>query len=270
MSISISANLFNGNLEHIFTLFTEYGITHVDLTHTDVKADARSLENLVDLSKRYQITFNSASGLREFGGNTNHIHEYDIEMARIYIRALKKLNCKNLVVTAPTIRSKDIDRQKIINDLRILANMALPYNINVALKVLPWSPYIGSYKEAIDIIESVNSPNFGLALDTFLFVCNAEHIEVLDQLPIDKLLLVQCSDLSVTLIDSLEELIDADRSKRLLPGDGYFSQDIQNICQALKNRGYLAPFSIYANAPSYQEPTHQVILDQINKIVLTS
>lgn len=268
MQYSVSANLFNGNLEHIFTLFTEYGITHVDLTHTDVKADARSLENLVDLSKRYKITFNSASGLREFGGNTNHIHEYDIEMARIYIRALKKLGCKNLVVTAPTIRSKDIDQQKIVNDLRILANMALPYNINVAIKVLPWSPYIGSYEDAVGIVESVNSPNFGLTVDTFLFICNAENIEVLDTLPIDKVFIVQCSDLAVTLIDSLEELIDADRSKRLLPGDGYFKQEIKAICNTLKARGYQAPFSVYANAVSYAEATHQALLEQIDQIEL--
>ncbi|MBJ7549604.1 sugar phosphate isomerase/epimerase family protein [Marinomonas ostreistagni] len=268
MSISISANLFNGNLEHIFTLFTEYGITHVDLTHTDVKADARSLENLVDLSSRYQITFNSASGLREYGGNTNHIHEYDTEMARTYIRAAKRLNCQILVVTAPTIRSKDIDHQKIINDLRILANMALPYNIQVALKVLPWSPYIGSYEIAQEIITAVDSPNFGLVLDTFLFICNAENIEILDQLPIDKIFNVQCSDLAVTLIDSLEELIDADRSKRLIPGDGYFHADIKQICKTLTTKGYRSHFSIYANGSMYQAISHEKLLDKLCSISL--
>ncbi len=269
MRLSISANLFNGNLEHIFTLFTEYGITHVDLTHTDVKADARSLENLVDLSDRYNISFNSASGLREYGGNTNHIHEYDTEMARTYIRASKRLNCKTLVVTAPTIRSKDIDQKKIINDLRILANMALPYNINIALKVLPWSPYIGSYEAAQDIIAAVNSPNFGLALDTFLFICDAENLDVLEKLPVDKIFIVQCSDLAVTLIDSLEELIDADRSKRLLPGDGYFHDDIKHICNTLTSKGYHSPFSVYANGNSYHDMSHEALLQRICQISLT-
>lgn len=265
---AISANLFNGDMDAIFTLFTEYKVTQVDLTHKDVKADAVSLEGLIDLSKRYQVAMHSASGLREFGGNTNHIHEYDMEMARIYIRALHKLNCRILIVTPPTIRSKDINHKKIVDDLRILSNMALPYNINIALKALPWSPYIGTYQEAIALTKEVNSPNFGMALDTFPFLSDSESPDILRSVPFEKVFVVQCSDFTTTMIDTLEELIDMDRSKRLILGEGYYEPTIRDLCHQIRTLGYQGEFSLYANAAQYEDESHESLLRKLGQISL--
>lgn len=265
---AISANLFNGDLDAIFALFQQFGVTHVDLTQKDVKADARNAEWLKDLAKRHGIEYYSSAELREYGGNTNHIHEYDMEMARIYVKAMTRLGCQRLIVTPPTMRSKNINHNKIIADLKALANLALLYRVDIALKALPWSPYIGSYEEALAAVKEVNMPNFGMVLDTFNFLNELENVDILDTLPFEKVFVVQCSDFSSSVLYSLEEQIDTDRAKRLIVGDGYYSAYIKEFCQHTRNMGFKGKFSLYANHASYAQLNHEQILQRLKKIEL--
>lgn len=259
---SISANLFNGDLEAIFQEFQSRGVTQVDLTPSDFNAEHRAIERLKALSSQYGVSMSSVTGLSEFGGNSNHVHEYDMQMARNYLKHLQGLNCRLLVVTPPTMRSKLIDHNQIIKDLAALANLAIPLNINIALKSLPWSPYIGSYEEAITVVEQVKSPNFGMVIDTFHFLNDGEDLSILDKIDLNNVFKVQCSDFDISLTNSVEEQILASKEKRLMVGDGYFTDEIVAFAKQIREAGYQGGFSIYANESRYQIMGHGELIDR--------
>ncbi len=259
---SISANLFNGDLEAIFQEFQSLGVTQVDLTPSDFNAENRAIERLKALSHQYGVSMCSVTGLNEFGGNSNHVHEYDMQMARNYLKHLQGLNCGLLVVTPPTMRSKLIDHNQIIKDLTALANLAIPLKINIALKSLPWSPYIGSYEEAITVVKQVNSPNFGMVIDTFHFLNDGEDLSILDKIDFRNVFKVQCSDFDISLTNSVEEQIFASKEKRLMVGDGYFSDEIVAFTRQIRSAGYQGSFSIYANESRYQSMSHRDLIEK--------
>lgn len=261
--LSIAVSLFHTPMEEKFAMLAQSGLHKIDLMHSDFGADKRDIEHITQLAKRYHIEVNSASGLREFGGNTNHIHEYDMELARHYIKALHQLNCRLLIVTPPTIRSKNIDHQKILTDLQALSNLAIPYRINIALKALPWSPYIGSYQEAAALCKAINTPNLGLVLDTFHFLSESEDLSILSNIPVKDIFLVQCSDFNSSMTYSLEDQIETYHRKRLIPGDGYYENTIQALMDNLHQEGFRGHYSVVANDQNYQNVDSTELLKRL-------
>ena len=261
--LTVAANLLPITLDSRFHELAQHGFLHIDLTHKDFGADRRDIEHIAALTKRHNIQISSASSLREFGGNTNHIHEYDMDLARNYLKTLAQLHCRLLVVTPPTIRSKNIDNQQILADLRALTNLAIPYRIKIALKALPWSPYIGSYQAAAALCNDVNSPNFGLVIDTFHFLSESEDIDALETLPTDSIFLVQCSDFNSSMTYSLEDQIETYHHKRLIPGDGYYESSILSVMEHLHKKGYRGHYSIQANYPQYQSQETNELIEKL-------
>jgi sugar phosphate isomerase/epimerase len=262
--LSIAANLFHNTLEDKFAALAQAGFLKIDLTHSDFGADKRDIEHIAELAKHNGIEISSASSLREFGGNTNHIHEYDMDLARNYIKTLAQLDCRLLVVMPPTIRSKNINTNQILADLRALANLAIPYRIKIALKALPWSPYIGSYQAAASLCRDVNSPNFGLVIDTFHFLSESEAIDVLEKIPTSDIFLVQCSDFNSSMTYSLEDQIETYHHKRLIPGDGYYESSIVTLIEHLHQQGYRGHYSILANNAIYKTQQADELISRIN------
>ncbi|EXJ10147.1 MULTISPECIES: sugar phosphate isomerase/epimerase family protein [Nitrincola] len=249
---SISASLVNSTHPESLKLIRDAGFTTIDLSHHDFGADVRDIDQIREFIQNHDIKIGSSSGLREFGGNNSHIHEYDMDLAKSYIKTMNRLGCELLIVTPPTIRSRNIQAERIKEDLQALANLAIPYKVKIGLKALSWSPYIGSYQEALSLVDEINSPNLGLVLDTFHFFSESEDLSVVASIPTSRIFLVQCSDFASSMTYSLEDQIETYHHKRLIPGQGFHELGIQSLITELNQRQYKGLFSIFANDQQYQ------------------
>lgn len=60
-----------------------------------------------------------------------------------------------------------VDRHKIVQDLRALADTLAKHNFRIAYENWCWSTHAPDWKDVWSIVEQVDRPNIGLCLDTF-------------------------------------------------------------------------------------------------------
>jgi sugar phosphate isomerase/epimerase len=69
----------------------------------------------------------------------------------------------------PSIYANDCSRDEniIISDLQQLADLGASHNISIAYEALSWGVNCSTWECALDLVNRVNRPNFGLCMDTF-------------------------------------------------------------------------------------------------------
>ena len=128
--------------------------------------------------------------------------------------------------------------EQVIADLGEAAEIAKEMGLRLAYMGLPWSDLIHSDEQALGVVEAVDSPHLGLALNSFFSLADGSKPARLRDIPGERLFHVQLSD-----APRLE--MDIRRLKRhfgLLPGLG--SLNLAGFVRVLSRAGYKGPWSI--------------------------
>jgi 2-keto-myo-inositol isomerase len=127
-----------------------------------------------------------------------------------------------------------------------LADIARPYGVKLAFEPIGdrrWC--VRSLDQALEIVQAVNRPDVGLALDSInLFLYNRlENINTIDAVPLEKLFVYHiddCEDLPLGVLDHCH---------RLFPGDGVIP--LVEISKKLHQKGYGEICSVELFRPEY-------------------
>jgi sugar phosphate isomerase/epimerase len=143
-------------------------------------------------------------------------------------------------------RPKRDDYEVAAERLVLLAVLAAPYGVRIALEFIAGSRLLGSLSTALLVIRRAAQPNVGLCLDTFHFYAGVSKPEDLDQLRPGEVEHVHFHDVPGAVPREL--LVDADR---IPPGTGVIP--LARIVDALRRIGYAGALSVELFDPVIQK-----------------
>lgn len=149
-----------------------------------------------------------------------------------------ELGASSILVVSNTDPDADPDTDLSVRQLTALADAAAGRGMSVTYEALAWGTHIGRFSEAWEVVRRADHPALGVAVDTFHLLCRGEGVEVLADVPADKISLVQVSDAPWRSGD----LAQWSRNHRGLPGDGEF--DLAGPLEAVLAGGYRGPLSL--------------------------
>lgn len=141
---------------------------------------------------------------------------------------------------APASTDPACDAARIVPDLAWLAQEAAARGLRVAYEAMAWSTVNHTLPAAWRCVQAAGVPNLGMVIDAFHIFVRGRDASDLDSIPMDRIYLVQLSDLDHTV--DQPHLIETARHRRLLPGAGRFP--IASLLQRLAADGYPGPIGL--------------------------
>lgn len=176
--------------------------------------------------------------LRDFDGAPDHRRQAARDGAERHLDVARELGASTILVAAST--DPDCVPERVVQDLRWLADRAAERSLTVAYESLSWSSRSPTLPQAWASVRDADHEALGIVIDPFHTFVRERTAADLDGIPVDKIFLVQLSDL-VELVPE-ERLIETARHHRVLPGDGVF--DIHSVLARLLRDGYRGPIGL--------------------------
>ncbi|TCK09547.1 sugar phosphate isomerase/epimerase family protein [Marinobacterium mangrovicola] len=241
-NFSISTLSLTGSLDDKLKAITAAGFRSVELGALDLSGSSDGVSGSVELIKQSGVQISALQEVKDFGGHSGRILAYKMELAKSYLRLMRRLGCRLLIVTPATSTHVKLDADRIAADLRTLATLATPLGVKIGFKPLSWSPSINSYDAAWDLIQQADNSNLSLVLDSYQLQAQMQAPDVLDEIPASAISLVQLSDFAMTSVPLVEDQIDIARHHRLYPGEGSHGASICGLVKYCVDKGFSGDF----------------------------
>lgn len=251
--IGLDTISFSGTLPMKLSAVRDAGFSQIMLLARDLTGHPEGVDAAVALVKASGLRVTGFQVLRDFEGLIGNLHEYKIDVAKSMLEMCAALGSKVLLICSSTSQHATGDRDAIARDLRKLAMLALPLEINIAYEGLSWGRHINEFPDAWDVVSRADAPNLGLGIDSFHIFATKTSLDALDELDPEKIFLVQLADFMWQEIRSVEERIATARTFRVFPGEGVHSDQIAEIVTRLDRLGYHGDYSFEVFNDDYQQ-----------------
>ena len=154
------------------------------------------------------------------------------------LELLQELGARPLMVGSTTHSEAGADEDSICADFSELSDRCEKAGCRAALIALPWARHVRTEMDALRIVENVDSPHLGLALNSFFSLADGSRPARLRDIPGEKIFHVQLSDAPV--LD-----FDISRLKShfgLLPGQG--GLNLAGFVRVVARSGYDGAWSL--------------------------
>ncbi len=190
------------------------------------------------------------------------------QLQRNLVRAERKFDVMeelgaNLLLLCSNIQPSAVnDPSRAAADLRILAERAGARDVKVAYEALAWGAHVKFWRQAWDIIERVDHPAFGLALDSFHTLALGDTLTGLGDVPAEKLFFMQLADAPRLNMD----VLSWSRHYRNFPGQG--DLDVAGFVRDALGAGYAGPLSLEIFNDDFRAgPTRPMALDGLRSLI---
>jgi 4-hydroxyphenylpyruvate dioxygenase len=214
------------------------GFDQIELWRQDVEAHGNHHDSLFSILRQHGLGLTDYQVLLDFDGAPDSLRESKRTEAILMLETAVTVGATTLLVPACTNRECVADR--IEDDLRWLAREAASRQLRIAYECMAWSTVNFTLAAAWKCVKRLDEPNVGIVVDAFHIFARSRDARDLDGIPMDRIYLVQLSDLGDGIVH--EHLITTARHRRLLPGRGHFP--IETILNPLKEAGYAGPVGL--------------------------
>ncbi|MDB5937684.1 MAG: Xylose isomerase domain protein barrel [Polaromonas sp.] len=232
-----------GPLEAKLQAVREAGFGQIMLAARDLVGHPGGLDAAVAAVKASGLRVTGFQVLRDFEGLSGHLHAYKIDIAKSMLAMCAALGCRLLLVCSSTSVHATSDPAALARDLRKLAMLAIPMNIQIAYEALSWGRSVSEFPQAWDLICQADMPNLGLGLDSFHLFATQTPLDELEMLDPQKIFLVQLADFMWLDLPSAAERIETARHFRVFPGEGVHSEALAALVGRLHALGYRGDYS---------------------------
>lgn len=195
MNLAISNIAWNiSDNELVYSLMQKYNFTGLEIAPTKIITEQpyshinEASSWSYDIHSKYGFTIPSMQSIwfgkteKLFGSQEER--KFLINYTKSAIDFASAIECKNLVFGCPKNRNKpdDVDEEIAIQFFRELGNYALSKNSCIGMEANPaiyGTNFINTTKQAIDLINKVNSKGFKLNLDVGTMIENNEPVSIL-------------------------------------------------------------------------------------------
>lgn len=218
------------------------GFSEIELWRQDVeqfsegKERRESERQIKEILKEKHIGLTDYQVLLDFDGAPENKRAAKRAEALALLDTAVGVGAHTVLVPASTDFSCNPDL--IVSDMRWLAREAAQRGLRVAHEGMAWSTVNHSLPAVWEVVQKVDEPNLGLVVDAFHIFARGRNASDLTGIPLDRIFLVQLSDLDQETNPS--NIVQIARHSRLLPGQGRFP--LHTIIERLE--GYKGPIGL--------------------------
>ena len=248
-----------GSLETRLAAAKRAGFTQIMISAADIVGHPQDTETAVRAIRASGLSVTGLEALRDFEGLNGRMHDYKVDVAKSMLNLCDRIQSRLLLTEASSSSHADTDPEKIAQDLRKLAFLALPKGIRIAFKGLSWSRTVKDFVSAADIIALADCPNLGLAIDVFDVIAAGIPLDDLDAIFTPRVFLVQLSDFMLQEVRGTEEQFTTASHFRVFPGEGAHSDILSKFVVKLEDNGYFGNYSFDVYNTDYlQMPPEEI------------
>jgi len=242
-----------GPLEAKLQAVREAGFGQVMLSAGDLVGHPGGLQAAVAAVRASGLRVTGFQVLRDFEGLSGHLHAYKVDIAKSMLEMCAALGCRLLLVCSSTSVHATDEPAALAADLRKLAMLAVPMNIQIAYEALSWGRSVNQFPQAWELVCAADMPNLGLGLDAFHLLASGTPLDDLELLDAHKLFLVQLADFMWLELPSAEARIETARHFRVFPGEGVHSAALAALVTRLHALGYRGDYSFEVFNDDYRQ-----------------
>ena len=256
-----------GSLEEKLRAVREGGFSHVMLSAQDIAGHPGGDAAAVAAVRASGLRPTGLQVLRDFEGLEGHLHAYKVDIAKAMLEICRATGSRLLLVCSSASAHAGGDPGRLAHDLRKLATLAIPYGIRIAYEALSWGRYVSEPLQAWDIVGQADRANLGLALDSFHMLAAHTEWDALEEIPADKIFVVQLSDFMWQEVRTREERITTARHLRVFPGEGVHSDEVAGLVRKLDEIGYRGDYSFEVFNDDYVQLPARTVVERARRSV---
>lgn len=236
--LSIATTAIPGDLSEKLEKIAAAGFHGVELYEPDFISFDGAAEDICKLLEVYNLQITLLQPFTDFEGLIGDQRNQALKRLESKFDLMQSLGTDLLLVCSSCHPDTSADRNVILSDLAELSKRAAERNLKVAYLALPWGRHIQTEMQALDIVQKIDSPNFGLALNSLFSLADGSKPARLRDIPGDKVFHVQLSDAPFlgSDIQHLKQYFG------MLPGQGVLN--LAGFIRVLAKNGYCGTWSL--------------------------
>ena len=236
--LSIATTNVPGDLTQKLEQIAAAGFTGVELYEPDLTGYSGSADEVGNLARSLNLDIDVLQPFHNFEGLGGDARKAVFARLDHKLDMMQALDARTLLIGSSTHPDAVSDTARIARDFQELAERVERAGCRAALIALPWARHIKTELQALEIVEAVDNPAFGIALNSFFALAGGAQAARLRDIPGDRIFHVQLSD--APALD-----FDITRLKShfsLLPGQG--GLNLASFVRIVARSRYDGPWAI--------------------------
>lgn len=232
-----------GTLESKLHAVCDAGFAQIMLWGADLAGHPGGMIDAVRLVRASGLRVTGLQLLRDFEGLDGALHDYKLEMAQQLLQVCHDVQAPLLLVCSSTSAHAVGAPDLLARDLAKLATLAVPMKVKIGYEALSWGRHVNLLEHSWDVVDLAAHANLGLVIDAFHVLARPGSADCLEDIPSDKIFLVQLSDFLLPGLASDAERLDTARHARVFPGQGVHAPELADLLRRLDRGGYRGDYS---------------------------
>jgi len=233
MKTALATVTLSGTLREKFAAAARAGFDGIEIFENDLTQFEGSAKDVRLMADDFGLEIIALQPFRDMEGMPEPQRSLKFSMLQKKMQLAHELGTNRLLFCSNVQPYSSADRQRCAADLHELAEMAAKENIKLGYEALAWGYHIADYPDAWDLVKRADHPNLGIVLDTFHMFSRGNTLDCLrDEIPLDKIALVQVADAPSLQMDVLQY----SRHFRCFPGQG--DMPVVEFLSVLKAKGF--------------------------------
>ena len=232
MERCIASISVNGALRTKLRAIADAGFEYVEVFENDLLSSPEPAAVIGAMMRDLGLTCVAFQPFRDFEGMPPAMRGRVFDRAERKFDVLAELGTDLMLVSSNASPDSLSDRARIVDDFRELGERASRRGVRVAFEALPWARHVRDHRDAWQVVQEVNHPAVGLALDAFSSLAPGIPCESLEAIDVSKVFHVQIADAPRLTMDAQSW----SRHFRCMPGQGELP--LVEFVRTLKRRGY--------------------------------
>ncbi len=214
------------------------GFMATEFFSRDLFDDLGGPDNTVAAVRDSGLAISAFQALRDYEGMPTKQRDRAFGVAEQMMDQMGLLEADVLVLASNIHPDASPDRDRCVEDLARLAELARTRGIRIAYEPIGWGRWFSDYRDAWSLLQEVNHPHLGILLDVLHVASRGFPMDAIDTFNPAKIFLVQLCDWPQTKLSALEIA----RHYRLFPGEGV--APVVEFVRRLEGIGYQGTYSV--------------------------
>lgn len=233
-----TTSAFGGNLPGKLWAMKSAGFGTTEFWPRDLFEHAEGPDVAIELLRETGLGISAYQALRNFEGMPPKTLTHTLGIAEQLMDQMALIGAEVLIVCSNTATESNGDHGRISEDLARLGDLAQSRNVRIAYEALCWGRWIRDYRDAWRVVKVAAHDHVGVMLDCFHIFALDLPLDGIDEIPADKIFLVEIADMPKINLD----LIEVSRHYRLFPGEGVMPA--ADFVRRVRRGGYAGPYSL--------------------------
>ena len=165
--LSIATTSVPGDLATKLETIADAGFDGIELYEPDLTGFAEKPSEVGELARKLGLSIDLFHPFHEFEGLKGESRNRAFDRLERKLGLMEELGATTLLIGSSTHPEACGEPAAIVEDFSMVAEQVAARGLKAALIALPWARHIQTEEHALEYVEMVDSPSFGLAVNSF-------------------------------------------------------------------------------------------------------